>query len=150
MDTDRKSWLVDESLLRSDKLSMSAGLEARVPLLDLPLIDFADTIPLSHKVSLRRTKIILKETFKDRLPKELLRQPKRGWFSPGAKWLRYPHIANATREILSKDYTLATHNLFDWDAVRNRLEGHLQGEYHATILLTLLGLQMWAQKFNVR
>ncbi len=149
MDTDRRSWLVDEALLRSDKLSMAGGLEMRVPLLDLPLIDFAGTIPLAHKVSLRRTKLILKEAFRTRLPQELLDQPKRGWFSPGAKWLRYPKIAEAARVILSKDYALATRDLFDWSAVRRLFEGHLKGEYHATILLALLGLQVWAKKFNV-
>ncbi|MEK7170188.1 MAG: asparagine synthase C-terminal domain-containing protein, partial [Patescibacteria group bacterium] len=149
LETDRRSWLVDESLLRSDKLSMAAGLEARVPLLDLPLIDFSDTIPLRHKVSLRQTKIILKESFRGNLPDTLFRQPKRGWFSPGAKWLRYPQVANAAREILSKEYTPATRDLFDWDAVRSRLDAHIAGEYHATILLALLGLQVWAKKFNV-
>ena len=149
METDRQSWLVDESLLRSDKLSMAAGLEARVPLLDLPLIQFADTISLHHKVSLTNTKIILKEAFRDVLPKELLHQPKRGWFSPGAKWLRYPHFSAYAREVLSPNYTQATRHLFNWDEVQRRLEGHLRGEYHATILFALLGLQIWAKEFDV-
>ncbi|KKW12615.1 MAG: Asparagine synthetase [Parcubacteria group bacterium GW2011_GWA2_49_9] len=149
LETDRHSWLVDESLLRSDKLSMAAGLEARVPLLDLPLIDFAGTIPLHYKVSLRRTKIMLKEAFRGSLPDTLLRQPKRGWFSPGAKWLRYPQVADAARKILSKDYSPATKDLFDWDAVGKRLEAHISGEYHATILLALIGLQVWAKRFDI-
>jgi asparagine synthase (glutamine-hydrolysing) len=149
MRVDRKSWLVDESLLRSDKLSMASGLEARVPLLGLPLIDFADTIPLRHKVSLSRTKIILKEAFRGHIPDELLSQPKRGWFSPGAKWLRYPHIADYAREVLSPNYAEATKTLFNWNEVRARLEGHLKGEYHLTELWAILALQVWARKFKV-
>lgn len=149
MRADRESWLPDESLLRSDKMSMAAGLEARVPLLDFPLIQFADTIPLKYKVSLFGTKKILKEAFRGFIPDELLRQPKRGWFSPGAKWLRYPHIAKFAREVLSPDYCEATRGLFNWDAVRARFEAHLRGEYHLTELWAILTLQLWARRFKV-
>lgn len=149
MEVDRESWLPDESLLRSDKMSMAFGLEARVPLLDVPLIAFADTVPLARKVSLFNTKIILKEAFRGLLPNELLLQPKRGWFSPGAKWLRYPHIAAFAREVLSPDYAEATRSLFNWDAVRARLEAHLSGGYHLTELWAILTLQLWARKFKV-
>lgn len=149
LETDRRSWLVDESLLRSDKMSMAAGLEARVPLLDIPLIEFADTISLRHKVSPWRTKIILKEAFRGHIPDELLHQPKRGWFSPGAKWLRYPHIADYTREVFSPRYAEATKSLFNWAEVRARLEGHLKGEYHLTELWAILTLQLWARRFKV-
>lgn len=149
METDRKSWLPDESLLRSDKMGMAAGLEARVPLLNLPLVDFAGTIPFKHKVNIFRTKIILKEAFRGFLPDELLHQPKRGWFSPGAKWLRYPHVAAFAREVLSPDYCAATKDLFQWDAVRSRLEGHLSGEYHFTSLWAILTLQLWARRFKI-
>ena len=149
MFADRKSWLPDESLLRSDALSMAAGLEARVPLLDLPLVEFADTIPVSEKVSLFRTKIILKEAFYGYLPDALLHQPKRGWFSPGAKWLRYPHVASAVREILSPDYTSATRDIFDWERVQTLFESHLRGGYHLTELWAILTLQVWAQRFKV-
>ncbi len=149
MRVDRESWLPDESLMRSDKTAMSAGLEYRVPLLHLPLVDFADTIPREHKVSLFRTKIILKEAFRGKLPDELLNQPKRGWFSPGAKWLRYPEMAEVAREILSPNYAEATKELFNWDEVRARLEAHLSGSYHLTELWALLSLQVWAKKFKV-
>ena len=146
---DRESWLPDEALLRNDKMSMVAGLEARVPLLDLPLIEFADTIPLQHKVSPWRTKIILKEAFRGHIPDELLSQPKRGWFSPGAKWIRYPHIASFARDVLSPHYTAATASLFQWEKVRSLLDAHLHGEYHLTPLWAILTLQVWARKFKV-
>lgn len=149
MRVDKESWLVDESLLRSDKMSMAAGLEARVPLLDLPLVAFADTVPLAHKVSLFNTKIILKEAFRGFIPDTLLHQPKRGWFSPGAKWLRYPQIAAFAREVLSPSYADATRHLFNWDEVRARLEAHLRGEYHLTELWAILTLQMWVRRFKV-
>ena len=149
LNVDRESWLPDESLLRADKMSMAAGLEARVPLLAVPLIDFAKTIPLPHKISLFRTKIILKEAFRGLIPDELLHQPKRGWFSPGAKWLRYPHVAAYAREVLSPDYCAATKELFQWEKVRALLDAHLTGAYHLTPLWAVLTLQLWARRFGV-
>jgi len=149
MRVDRESWLPDESLLRSDKMSMAAGLEARVPLLDLPLVEFADSIPLAHKVSLFNTKLILKEAFRGLIPNELLRQPKRGWFSPAAKWLRYPHVAAYAREVLLPNYADATRTLFNWGEVRRRLDAHLAGGYHLTELWAILTLQLWARRFNL-
>ncbi|MDO8564836.1 MAG: asparagine synthase (glutamine-hydrolyzing) [bacterium] len=150
MRADRESWLPDESLMRTDKMTMAAGVEARVPLLDLELIAFADSIPLSLKVSPFRTKSILKDAFKGFIPDELLNQPKRGWFSPSAKWLRYPHVAQAARDILSPDYAEATRHLFNWDKVREYLEEHLNGGYHLTSLWAILTLQVWARRFNVK
>lgn len=149
MRADRESWLPDESLMRTDKMTMAAGLEARVPLLDFSLIDFADTLPLRYKVSPFRTKILLKEAFSGFIPDELLHQPKRGWFSPGAKWLRYPHVAAFAREVLSPDYAEATRALFNWDKVCEYLEEHLRGGYHLTSLWAILTLQVWARRFNV-
>jgi len=149
MRTDRQSWLVDESLQRSDKLSMAAGLEGRVPLLDLPLIDFAETIPQKYKLSAFNTKIILREAFKEHLPEGLYNQPKRGWFSPGAKWLRHPEIAKFACEVLSADYNESTKDLFNWDHVRTLLDAHLNGGYHLTELWTILTFQLWARRFKV-
>ena len=149
MKVDRQSWLPDDSLLRTDKLAMAAGLEARVPLLDLPLIALAETIPLRYTVSPFRTKILLKEAFRGFIPAQLLRQPKRGWFSPGAKWLRYPAVAAFAKEVLSPTYCGATKGLFNWDEVRRRLEAHIAGGYHLTELWAILTLQLWARRFRV-
>ncbi|MDP3935316.1 MAG: asparagine synthase (glutamine-hydrolyzing), partial [Candidatus Giovannonibacteria bacterium] len=72
MDVDRRAWLVDESLMRTDKMSMFSAVEARAPLLDKKLVEFAAKIPLKYKVNLKNTKIILKEAFRGRIPDFLL------------------------------------------------------------------------------
>src|SRR3989338_6884270 len=88
MDTDLRRWLADESLMMTDKMSMASGLEIRVPLLDNELVKLVARIPIKHKISLGKTKIVLKEAFRGKIPSFLFDQPKRGWFSPAAKWLR--------------------------------------------------------------
>ena len=151
MDTDGKTWLVDFALMLTDKMSMSSAVEARVPLLDKDLVEFSARIPLSYKVNLFNTKIILKEAFKDRIPKFLLNQPKRGWFSPGAKWLRNEKIYSMAMDILSKNYYKETKLLFNWEELELILKRHYdKKEYNLNILWAILTFQIWAKIYNVR
>ncbi|MBI5045447.1 MAG: asparagine synthase (glutamine-hydrolyzing) [Candidatus Niyogibacteria bacterium] len=150
MDADRRAWLPDFSLMMTDKASMSAGLEARVPFLDKELVEFAGKLPLKYKIGLFNTKIILKEAFRGRIPDFLLRQPKRGWFSPGAKWLRRPKIYDVARSVLSADYCEATRPIFKWDEVSRILEDHKNSkEYNVTILWAILTFQIWVKQYKI-
>lgn len=151
MSIDRQTWLVDESLMRSDKMSMSAAVEARVPLLDKDLVEFASKIPLKYKISLTNTKIILKEAFRGRIPDFLLDQPKRGWFSPAAKWLREPKIYAFAEQALSRDYYPETAKIFNWPNIKKILEEHKRGKkYNLNILWAILVFQIWAKTYQIK
>lgn len=151
MNTDRQSWLVDECLLRSDKTSMSAGLEQRVPFLDKEVVEFAWQLSTDEKVSMRETKILLREAFRERLPAFLFDEPKRGWFSPAAKWLRRPDVSALAHEVLSREYAPELAPLFDWSGIERMLTDHQERrEYNLTMLWALISFQMWAKRFEVR
>jgi len=150
MAVDLASWLVDDSLMRSDKLAMANGLEARVPLLDLAVVELAMQIPPEYKVSTTNTKIILKEAFRHRLPEYLFGQPKRGWFSPGAKWLRQKKVETFARDVLRPEYAPATSELFNWDEINKMFDEHVSKEsYHYTMLFALISFNLWAKKYRV-
>ena len=151
MDTDRQSWLVDESLMRTDKMTMSAAIEYRVPFLDKDVIAFAGRVPTRDKVSLKRTKILVRDAYARHIPDFIYNQPKRGWFSPGAKWLRNPKIYALAHEVLAADYCAATKGLFDWQAVVAMLEDHKDAKrYNSVMLWALIIFQIWARKYEVR
>lgn len=150
MDTDRRSWLADHSLLLSDRMSMAHGLELRVPLLDTRVVELALRIPAPLKIGLFRTKAVFKEAFRGRLPDELFRQPKRGWFSPGAKWLREKPMRELARELLSPGYHPLTAGLFDWKRIEAMLSDHVEKRgYHLTMLWALMTFQAWARAYRV-
>lgn len=150
MEVDRKNWLVDQSLTLSDKMSMGAGLEQRVPLLDRELIEFATNIPVREKVTLTQMKKVLKDSMRDRLPEYLYTEPKRGWFSPGAKWLRVDPFLSYAKEVLSPSYYPQTNELFDWDEIALVLENHVERkEYNLIILWSILTFQIWAKTYKV-
>lgn len=150
MRADENHWLVDEALMRADKTSMASGVELRVPLLDLDLISYAHVLPRQYKVTPFKTKRVLKDAFRDVLPKEVLSQPKRGWFSPGAKWLRHPAFVRLADEVFSQTYAPKITALFNLPEIHSMLEDHRDKRaYNYTLLWALLVFFMWAREYDV-
>ncbi len=150
METDRKTWLVDFALMLGDTMSMAHGVEARVPLLDKEVIEYALSIPANKKLSLWNTKKLLKQAFAHRLPDYLLKQPKRGFFTPAAKWLRHDGFKKMAREVLSPGYNPYTKSLFNWTEIQAMLEKHIdKSEYNLSLIWALLTFQVWAKRFKV-
>jgi asparagine synthase (glutamine-hydrolysing) len=151
MMADLQSWLPDQALLLGDKMSMQGSLEERVPLLDCEVVDLALSLPISYKVNPFETKKILKDAFKNILPGQLFKEPKRGWFSPGAKWLRREDIQSVVRKVLSPEYYSATAGLFKWGDIRKMFEDHIEKrEYNLTILWMIITFQIWAKKHSIK
>ena len=150
MKADQESWLPDYFFMLSDKMAMKSALEERVPLVDKELIAFSESMPRAYKLDLFRTKKVLKDAFSGDLPEYLFTQPKRGWFSPGAKWLRNPDFAEFARGVLSPEYYAGTKQLFNWSEVGNMLDRHIRKEkYNLTMLWAMLTLQVWARAYRI-
>lgn len=158
MRVDLQTWLPDESLARSDKMTMAAGLEERVPFLDYRLVELADRIPVEYKLGtkglgLLKTgrgysgKKILKSAFQEYLPEFVLSQPKWGWFSPAAKWIRGP-LYPLFQEVLSEDFNAGTREIFDFPVLRNMLENHVTKKgYNLNTLWAVMTFQLWYRQF---
>jgi asparagine synthase (glutamine-hydrolysing) len=74
-------------LMRTDRMSMGAGLEMRVPYLDYQVVDFAVNIPLKYKVGVFKTKYLLKKVAERYLPKDIVYRKKMGFSIPTEDWL---------------------------------------------------------------
>ncbi len=147
MATDVQTWLVDESLVRSDKLTMAHGLEERVPLLDMRLADLAFRIPSSWKLDKRSLgKKILRDALADVIPPFVIREKKRGFFSPASKWLRGDLLPLA-KEILSPGYAPGCNDFFDFDAIDRMLKDHVTKQrYGLNQLWALMTFRAWWRK----
>jgi len=158
MRTDIQTWLPDESLMRSDKMTMSAGLEERIPFLDYRLVELADRIPVAYKLGKKGVnvfrkghaysgKMILKSAMKEYIPEFVLNQPKWGWFSPAAKWIRGP-LHETMQETLSSSYCAGTEAMFDFDTLQQMLRDHNEKKgYHLNTLWAVMTFQMWYRQF---
>src|SRR5207253_1713413 len=83
-------YLADDILVKADRASMAASLELRAPFLDTHVVEFAARLPWRLKLSLTRTKVLLKRALSGTVPQEILQRPKKGFGIPVAAWIRGP------------------------------------------------------------
>ncbi len=150
MRIDRALWLANDALHRIDRASMAVGVEARVPMLGLPIITLADSMYSESKFNPFSGKALLKAAYKDSLPRHLYTEPKRGWMAPGAMWLSDPVLGHKIKEVLSQQYYDGLSQLIDWPAVQAMHDAHANGKgYHLHVLWSILSLQVWARRYKI-
>jgi asparagine synthase (glutamine-hydrolysing) len=88
MTIDARMGLADDLLLYGDKISMAHSLEARVPMLDIELVRFVESLPREYRVSLREGKIVHKLAANKYLPREIVHRKKKGFPMPFGEWIR--------------------------------------------------------------
>ncbi len=143
---DTKIWLPDNLLMKGDKMTMAASLEARMPLLDYQLTEYAASIPSNVKVKPFKAKYLFKRTYADFLPEAILTHKKMGFNVPTGIWFREGQRDLITRLLLSER---ARDRGYLNDAfVASLLRDHLEGKtnYQAQ-LFTLASLELWFRIF---
>src|SRR4051794_14554316 len=101
-DVDLGLYMVDDLLVKTDRMSMAHSLEARVPFLDASVAELALALPTRQKVLGLAKKRLLREAVAPLVPREIVRGRKRGFSIPAAAWLRGPLLPFA-RDVLSAD-----------------------------------------------
>jgi len=143
---DTKLWLPDDLLARGDKMSMAASLEARVPLLDHKLVEFAASLPPQMKLKGLTRKYLLKKVARQWLPTEVIDRKKEGFPMPFSIWFR-KEARCFVRDLLAPA-TLKRRGLFDPVYVQKLLEEHEAGTAdHGSLLWGLLSVELWHRIF---
>ena len=139
---DIMTYLPDNLLTYSDRMSMAHSLELRVPFCDHRVMEFAARIPPSVKLPGRDMKHVLKRAMEGLLPPEILYRRKQGFSVPVGEWLR-ADMAPMTRALLSRE-RLGRSGLFDSAAVERIRKSHARGAGNYTHLLwALIIFQVW-------
>ena len=142
---DTHMFLPDGILLCNDKMSMAAGLELRVPFLDLELMRFVERIPATRRVRPRQPKRLHKQALSALLPPEIVSRAKHGFATPYDDWLR----ASLGREV-ERRYApgSALADLIDPAAAARLVDEHRRGRAdHKAVLYCLLELSEWHGAF---
>jgi len=143
---DTKLWLPDDLLARGDKTSMAASLEARVPLLDHKLVEFAASLPPRMKIRGLVRKYLLKKVSSTWLPREIIRRKKKGFPMPTAMWFR-KEARPFLRDVLSPE-ALRRRGLFHPPFVERLMAEHERGfANHGSLLWGLLNVELWHRCF---
>ena len=143
---DLKSYLVDDILVKVDRMSMATSLETRVPLIDHKVVEFAFQIPGHLKLKGMTTKWIFKKIMERLLPKENIYRSKEGFSIPIKHWLR-----NELKELLLhylSESRIQEAGIFNFDAIKNKIDTHMKGrENWSHQLWALLVFEIWREQF---
>jgi asparagine synthase (glutamine-hydrolysing) len=143
---DLKSYLVDDIMVKVDRMSMAVSLEAREPLLDHKLVEFAFRLPGDVKLRNGQTKWILKKTMERVLPAENVWRGKEGFSIPIKHWLK-TDLHDLMEDVLAED-RIVKDGLFNPKPVRAMIDAHLAGrQNYSHQLWALMVFQMWKTSY---
>jgi asparagine synthase (glutamine-hydrolysing) len=143
---DLVTYLPEDILTKVDRASMAVSLEARVPLLDYRLVEFAWRLPLDFKIHRGQGKRILRLILARYVPPRLFERPKMGFNIPLSKWLCGP-LRPWAEELLNPT-KLQTQGIFNPAPIRQKWMEHLSGKRNrATQLWGILIFQAWQRQW---
>jgi len=136
---DIKTWLPEDLLMKFDKMSMSQSLEGRAPFLDYRLVDFAFNLPSIYKIEQDISKKILRDAFKDVLPKKIFERQKQGFNLPMAEWLK-THLLDLLKKIPEIEFDDGLDNNY----IKNLIDMHVSGKHEfGRLLYSILIYKLW-------
>jgi asparagine synthase (glutamine-hydrolysing) len=141
---DAKRYLPLDILAKVDRMSMAHSLEARVPLLDHPLVEYAASIPPELKLN-GTTKYIFKQAMRGILPDDVIDRPKQGFAVPLGRWFR-GELGGFLREHLLSQ-RCRERGVFNPDYVGKLVALHERGRPLDFQLWTLLSFELWCRRF---
>ncbi|HZH34093.1 MAG TPA: asparagine synthase-related protein, partial [Pyrinomonadaceae bacterium] len=146
MMTDQQTYLPNDLLVKVDIASMAVSLEARSPLLDHKIIEFAASLPEDIKLRGRETKSLLKKVAAKLVPPEVIYRRKMGFGVPIANWLR-GEMENFMREVLLSEKSFRR-GIVRPEILTRLVDEHTKGvRDHAPQLWAFLMLELWFNKF---
>ncbi|MCK5686310.1 asparagine synthase C-terminal domain-containing protein, partial [bacterium] len=145
--TEFQTKMVNDYLLTDDRMSMSHGVEERVPFLDKDLVEFAFSIPLHLKIKGGKTKNIFRKSMEGYLPDSIIHKKK--WGFSVNPYLQYKKdLKNVTERILTEE-AVKKAGIFNYNYIRRILdaEAHPNMRWHYNLLWIMAGLMIWKDMF---
>ncbi|MGD2295190.1 MAG: asparagine synthase (glutamine-hydrolyzing) [Candidatus Aminicenantes bacterium] len=143
---DLKTYLVDDILVKVDRMSMAPSLETRVPLIDHKIVEFIFKLPGNLKLHGWKTKWIFKKTMERLLPEENIYRSKEGFSIPIKFWLR-TELKDLMGDYLSAK-RISEEGLFNSGYIQNMRDAHLAGRKNFSHQLwALLVFEIWKETY---
>lgn len=144
---DTRTWLVDNLLIKADKMTMASSLELRVPFLDYRMLEFAARLPEHYKVRRGTKKFLLKHCYASHLPAEIIKRKKVGFPTP-LKHMFEHELRDYVGDLLTSQ-TFRERGIYQQKVVQQWLDDHQSGrrDNHRELWL-LIVLEQWMRMFS--
>lgn len=142
---DIKSYMLDDILVKVDRMSMANSIEVRSPFLDVDLIEYSSKLPVRYKTSVRKGKLLLRDIASNYVPNDIVNNKKKGfaiplkeWFNKELKYLLIDLInANRSNAILNYDY------------IDTLIDEHTKNiKDNSEILWLVLCFEIWCREYH--
>jgi len=145
---DVQTFLLDNLLEYTDKMSMAVGLEVRVPFLDPRVVAHALAIPFSEKLGYRRGKLVLRELFADFLPPAIRSAPKKGFVPPLGVWMRECLDGYFDQQMTRED--TEGNGIFNWGYIQELRHRHSSGAAdYSYELFSIMMFDTWHRQYII-
>ncbi len=145
---DMNMWIVDDILLKADKMTMANSLELRVPFLDKEMWNLARKIPSKYKVQGTTTKFVFRLASEKKIPIDWAKRRKAGFLVPFIHWIREEKYYKIVKEQFNKDFV---DEFFDKTAILSLLEKHYAKESNeGRKIYTIYAFLLWYEQYFVK
>ena len=118
---DIRNWLLNDILLKCDRMTMASSIEGRTPFTDKEVFNLARTIPVEYKVTKDNTKVALREAAKKDIPNEAYKKKKLGFPVPIREWMKEEEFYNEIKRAFGQDFV---REFFNQKYIMKLLEDH--------------------------
>jgi asparagine synthase (glutamine-hydrolysing) len=138
--------LPEHSMMLTDRMTMSQGLEGRSPFLDHHLAEFVATLPASLKMRGNRLKYLMREVARGYLPERILNRPKQGFMFPLAYWMK-GRLLPLLRD-LPQTSSLVRNGIFRKEAITQLVAEHVanRADHHVRLWM-ILNAELWYRMY---
>jgi len=144
---DIRTWLVQDILVKADRMSMAHSLELRVPFLDREMLKIALRIPAKYRINDETTKVALRRAAAKELPEETSKMRKTGFLTPLNDWLKRDKFYNMVKEKFNSDIA---REYFNTDYIMKLLDDHKAGTAHnMKKIWSIYSFLLWYEKYFV-
>lgn len=148
--SDMKLVLQGDMLTKVDMMSMANSLEVRTPFLDHNVVDFTFSLPAEYKINRSSKKKLLKDTFRELLPDELISRPKHGFEVPLLNWLKNELWEAIDKKYLSKSFIIQQ-NIFNFEEIlklKKQIHSENPEDSHAKVWALLVFQNWWSKNIG--